>query len=131
MKNKLIFAGMLALVLVFGLIICGCPTDSDDGGGGNIPAKFEGTWKHRMDELNAVYVFTGNKWEFSSAGQQGVATGPFSGTFTYTDTTMTLTVSSGGSGNWTYSYTLEDDTLTLSQNTGNIVPKIVGIFIKQ
>jgi hypothetical protein len=47
MKNKLIFAGMLALVLVFGLILCACPTDSEDDGGRNVPAKFEGTWKHQ------------------------------------------------------------------------------------
>jgi hypothetical protein len=84
-----------------------------------------------MDELNAVYVFAGNEWRFSSAGQQGVATGPFSGTFTYTDTTITLTISSGGSGGWTYSYTLEGDTLNLSQNTGSVVTGIVGAFKKK
>jgi hypothetical protein len=30
MKNKQVFAGILAVVLVFGLVFTGCPTDGDD-----------------------------------------------------------------------------------------------------
>ncbi|MDR0377813.1 MAG: hypothetical protein LBH70_08480 [Spirochaetaceae bacterium] len=33
-KSKWFLTGMAALLLLFGLILAGCPTDSDDGGGG-------------------------------------------------------------------------------------------------
>jgi hypothetical protein len=134
MKNKRFFVGIPGLLLVFGLIVMGCDngtTPGGDEGGKEQITKFEGTWKHQMDELDAVYTFTGNKWQFSSVGQNGVATGPFSGTFTHTDTTLTLTVSSGGSDNWTYSYTLNGDTLNLLFETGNLATQIQGPFQKK
>jgi hypothetical protein len=33
-RNKLFLAGMLGMVLAFGLVLAGCSTDSDGGGGG-------------------------------------------------------------------------------------------------
>jgi hypothetical protein len=76
MKKKLFFAGMLALV--FGLILTGCPTDSDDddggnnsggGGGGNA---LVGTWVDNQDfaNLGSAMVFTN-----TNATAAGVATG--------------------------------------------------------
>jgi hypothetical protein len=34
-KSKWFLTGIAALLLLFGLILAGCPTDSDDGGGGS------------------------------------------------------------------------------------------------
>jgi hypothetical protein len=34
-KNSIFMTGMLALLLAFGLVLAGCPTDSDDDGGGS------------------------------------------------------------------------------------------------
>jgi hypothetical protein len=49
MKNKLIFAGILALVLVFGLITIGCPTNGGTEEENNV-TKFEGTWLNGSDK---------------------------------------------------------------------------------
>jgi hypothetical protein len=47
-KSTSFLMGMAALLLSFGLILTGCPTDSDNGGGGggggSHPAAFVGTW---------------------------------------------------------------------------------------
>jgi hypothetical protein len=43
MTNKKLFWGMLVTVLTFGLVLVGCPTESDDNGGGEtFPAETRG-----------------------------------------------------------------------------------------
>jgi hypothetical protein len=42
MKNRLIGKGILAIVLVFGFFVIGCPTDPNNPGKNNM-TKFEGT----------------------------------------------------------------------------------------
>jgi hypothetical protein len=55
MKKKFaaVFIGM---VLVFGLIVIGCPTDN---GGGDLTTKFEETWRN-PNGVHNTYKFTGN-----------------------------------------------------------------------
>jgi hypothetical protein len=109
MKKKLIFAGMLALAPVFGLIVCGCPTD----GGGNLPVTFEGTWINSGEfedyKWELIYKFTGNQFEYSDNFG-----GSRSGTFTFTDTEITFTPNYGDP--WKQSYSLSEDTLTIASD---------------
>jgi hypothetical protein len=104
MKNKRFFAGILGFTLVFGLTICGCPTDSD-GGGGNV-IKFEGVWRS-PNGSHQTYTFTGNTVvRTADAGQT------WSATFVFTDTTITFTPTSGSS--WTQNYTLSESVLSIN-----------------
>jgi hypothetical protein len=118
MKNRF-FSGTLGFVLVFGLIIYGCPTDSG-GGGGNV-AKFEGTWVNSGETWELIYRFTENKVDYSDHTDLR-----WSGTFTFTDTTITFSTSPSNS--WIQGYTLEEDVLEIS-NTGGSNP--YGTFVKQ
>jgi hypothetical protein len=129
--RKAVF-GLIGAMLVIGFVFSGC-----DNGTTESTTKFEGTWKHQMNELNAVYVFSGNNWRFSSAGQMNVSPGPFSGTFTFDDTSITFTATSGGSGTWTQPYTLSTginntEVLNLDSNTsGTMITELIGPFAKQ
>jgi hypothetical protein len=110
MKNKRFFAGILGFALVFGLILCGCPTDGDDGGG-NMPTKFEGTWRNNGSQgeetWDILYTFKGSTFICENLDDK------FSGTFTFTANTITFTVDWGS---WTQNYELVDTTLTLEQD---------------
>jgi uncharacterized protein YjdB len=102
-------------------------------------SEFEGTWKHSMDVLNAVFVITGNNWSFTSSAPEeyNVAPGPLAGTFTADDTSITFTATSGGSGSWTQPYTFEtswsnEEVMRLySSTSGNMLTRLLGQFIKQ
>jgi hypothetical protein len=57
---------------------------------------FEGTWKHQMATVNAVYVFTGNQWSLTvGQNEYGTPTGSFSGIFTFDDASITCNRSPG------------------------------------
>jgi hypothetical protein len=60
MKNRQFLMGILAIVLVFGFIIIGCPTDSDSSDGGGQVNKFEGTWKKESESEVEIFVFKNN-----------------------------------------------------------------------
>jgi hypothetical protein len=136
MKNRLIGKGILAIVLVFGFFVVGCPTDTNNPEENNM-TKFEGTWKHQMAELNAVYVFTGSNWSFTSSAPErydDIPTGPLSGTFTFDETSITFTAISGGAGSWTQPYTLKTinnkEGVNLDSSTsGNILTRLTKLFI--
>ena len=118
MNNRRFFAGIFSLVLIFGLILIGCPTDGGSGGESQV-TKFEGTWVNSGSYWNLIYKFTGNKVEYSDHTDS-----KWSGTFTFTDTEITFTTSVNS---WTQGYTIEGNNLEIS-NTGNYP---YGTFIKQ
>jgi hypothetical protein len=96
---------------------------------------FEGTWKHQDAEINAVYVFTGNQWNYTAdPNEYGVATGPYSGTFTFDDASITFTVTAGSSGTWAQLYTItthnNEKTLVL-ENTTFMLTGLFGHLDKQ
>jgi hypothetical protein len=131
--------GLFALngvLLVFTFAFMGCTTTT--GGGEEQTTKIEGTWKHQMTELNAVYVFTGNNWSFTASApdQYNIPKGPLSGTFTFDDTSITFTATGGGSDSWTQPYTFKTinnkEGVNLSSSTsGNMLTRLIGDFIKQ
>jgi hypothetical protein len=137
MKNRLIRKGILAIVLAFGFLVVGCPTEPNNPEKNDVK-KFEGTWKHDMAELNAVYVFTDSTWSFTASAPEeyGIPTGPLSGTFTFDDTSITFTATSGGSDSWTQPYTFQTtnnkEGVKFDFNTsGNMLTRLMGVFIKQ
>jgi hypothetical protein len=116
MKNKLFLAGMLAMALAFGLIMTGCPTDTDDddGGGGSLPAtEAVGTW------TKSIHTLTIN------------ADG--TGTYSYYDvkvTAATLELSMGGTSMGTANYTVSGNTLTVTGGT-SATDSLNGTWTKQ
>jgi hypothetical protein len=61
MKNKLIFAGMLALVLVFGFILAGCDNGTT---GDTLTNPFVGTWVNV--DLDYTLEIAQNNWVLKS-----------------------------------------------------------------
>ena len=59
MKKKSFLAGIAGAVLVFALILTGCPTDGGDGGGGG-GNPLLGTWVNDLDfaNLSRILIFT-------------------------------------------------------------------------
>jgi hypothetical protein len=100
MKKQTFLMGIFSLILIFGLILIGCPTDGE--GGENKMTKFEGTWRNPNGNhsaytfVNDTYTLTNNSGEILSQG-----------TFTFTDTTITFIPVNGEE--WTQTYTLEGD----------------------
>ena len=63
MKGKLKFIGMIAVVVMIGLSMSGCPTtSSNDVGGGGIA----GTWRANIQGMNVTVVLTATGWTFTS-----------------------------------------------------------------
>jgi hypothetical protein len=138
MEKQTVFTRIFSLILAFGLlaVLTGCPTGNGPGGEDQM-TKFEGTWKHDMAELNAVYTFKGNSWTFSSAGVYGVVSGPLSGTFVFDDSSITFTVTSGDTGIWTQPYTISviDNKTQLSLELVGanelLLTNLFGVFNKE
>jgi hypothetical protein len=107
MKKQVFLMGIFSLVLIFGLIIIGCPTGGDEE---DMTTKFEGTWRNPGGN-HPAYVFIGDNFELSNSTEQSV----LSGTFTFTDTTITFIPFSGES--WTQDYTLEGEQLSLTNDS--------------
>jgi hypothetical protein len=64
MRRKSVFmAGMLALLLAFGLVLAGCSLDDDDGDGNKEPSPKSGTIKLTETETN-VFTVTLTGFEF-------------------------------------------------------------------
>jgi hypothetical protein len=103
MKNKLIGKGILVIMLVFGLISVGCPTDDS---GGTKMTKFEGTWRNPNGD-HPAYTFAGDTYVASNYDGYSAE-----GTFTFTDTTITFIPAEGES--WTQNYTLNGNDLILA-----------------
>ncbi|MDR2783622.1 MAG: hypothetical protein LBB48_07290 [Treponema sp.] len=83
MKKKLFLAGMLSIVLAFGIMVISCD-DKDDGN------PFEGTWSGTASisgqSAAATITATGSTWNFVCTA----ATVNESGTYTYSGSTATL-----------------------------------------
>jgi hypothetical protein len=116
MKNRQILMGILANVLVFGLVFVGCkqPTDPEE----NNMTKFEGTWINPNGN-HPTYTFA--NYTYKLTDNNGYSE---EGTFTFTDTTITFIPTEGDS--WTQNYTLEDNNLTFVSDGAHAY----GLFIK-
>jgi hypothetical protein len=123
-KNSIFMTGMLALLLAFGLVLAGCPTDSDDdggggggGGGGNIDSKLVGKWSRGEGTSNITI-------EITSAGEIKVrfANVPNSGfDGSVAEDAGTITVSGDYSGTAKWSVSDDGNTLTLTEGTGQLI----------
>jgi hypothetical protein len=114
--KKQIFMGIFSLVLVFGLMLIGCPTGGE--GEENKMTKFEGTWRNPNGN-HPAYIFVNDTYTLTT--YDGFSA---QGNFTFTDTTITFIPSGGDS--WTQDYTLEGDNLTIIRDNAHDY----GLFIK-
>jgi hypothetical protein len=110
MNKKLCCAGMLGMVLAFGLVIVGCDSGgggggSGDGGGGGI-ANIEGQW---IGSVLLNFTVSSNTVVVSG---NGVTTN--SRAFTSTGTTLTINNMNGTGNNYTFNYAVSGNTLTLT-----------------
>jgi hypothetical protein len=120
MKHKQFVMGMVSLMLVFALIIIGCPTDNTDGDNdGETEITFEGTWRNPYGS-HQTYTFSGNT--VTRTADDGIT---WTVTFTFTDTTITFNPSSDSS--WTQEYTLSATELKITEDGAHAY----GTFIKQ
>jgi hypothetical protein len=134
MKNMKRWGGILALTLIFGLFLTGCPTGSTDSGGPSAPpgsnvnqTRFDGNW------TKGNYTMTFNKGEWTlKNGTTNVA----KGTFGLYESTATGSLTHRWVGNaWQSdpvpglcSYTFTATTLTISSN---LLPnEITGTWTK-
>jgi hypothetical protein len=117
MKSRLIGNGILAIMLVFGFFVVGCPTDSDNQEENNM-TKFEGTWRNPSGD-HPAYIFVGDAYS-SANSYRGLS----EGTFTFTDSTITFLPDDGDS--WTQDYTLEGNNLTIAKDDVHSF----GVFVK-
>jgi uncharacterized lipoprotein NlpE involved in copper resistance len=113
MKNKQVFAGMLAIMLVFGLILMGCPTPTDGDDEKN-PLKGT-TWVATGTDNEGAYVityiFTSDSYQFSYKND-GIETTNESGTYSIFENTVNFTDQDG----YTFTGTISNDTLIISNN---------------
>jgi hypothetical protein len=122
MKKKIFFvAGMLAVLLVSGLVLGGCPTEADDNDDEN---PFVGNWSGTAsiggDSASATINVTDSAWTFSCPDARMSESGTYTrsgntatlsqsgtafGTATVSGGTLIVTISSGdyrgGSGTFT------------------------------
>jgi hypothetical protein len=127
MKNKWVLAGLIGLILAFGLISIGCRSlpngDGNDEGNKIILEDFQGTWKNLVSSSESTFKFTGNEMLFT---QNNGTSRP--GTFTFTDTEITFIPKQEGTWTgYTQRYTLSGNILTLENDSVHAY----GIFTKQ
>ena len=61
MKSRLKFIGMVAMVVLIGFSMSGCPTTSSNDVGG-----ISGTWRANIQGMNVTLVVTATGWTFTS-----------------------------------------------------------------
>jgi hypothetical protein len=84
MKRKLFgIVGALAVLLALGLVLMGCPTDSDDGGGDPLA----GTWS-AVD--NTAIRFNGGNLQSTQDITSNNPNWTLQGTYTYSSPTLTV-----------------------------------------
>jgi hypothetical protein len=108
-KSKLFLAGMAALLLSFGLVLAGCPTED---GGGDEPgsgSSLTGTWTGSGDISDYTLVFTATTW--TQAEEEGST---MSGSYTYAGTSLTLQVTQLEGESISGTAVINGSTLTLS-----------------
>jgi predicted small secreted protein len=103
MTNKMFFAGILSIVLVFSFVLAGCPTDSGNG----IDSVNGTTWLAEDEDGGGTnrIIFSDNGWTLAiDMGEAGFF--DFTkGTFKQNGKTLTLTTThlidmAGGTGEW-------------------------------
>jgi hypothetical protein len=124
-KNRILFLGMLVMVLAFGLVLTGC---GDDGGGGPValPANLKNT---TWNPLSASYDFQ-ITFKETTVGQYAVWSAKPNGK---------ITVKLGDSAVWQYmdeetfcdSYSISGTTLTLIGGEVHDWMEETGAYIKQ
>jgi hypothetical protein len=122
MTNRRVLTGILAVALVFGFV-AGCD-NGNNSGGGNAVTEFEGKWQQQSGTVTHVYTFTSNTMTYTGG------TIKRNGTFTFTDTAISFIPATANTWTgWTQGYTLEDGTLTLTDDKEASHPN--GAFQKQ
>jgi hypothetical protein len=112
-KNKLFIMGMLAVMLAFGLVLAGCKTDSDDGGGsgdGNRDSKLVAKWYASQFSANEDTI-NGLLFELKGDGKLFLVTADASTTWTTSGGKITTNYA-GGVG--TVDYAIEGTILTIT-----------------
>jgi hypothetical protein len=116
MNKKLIFMGMTALVLSFGLVFAGCEQDADDDDDSQsptVPAELRHEWAKSATPGTKEFEFTSNY--FIPEGMDIAIPASVSGT---TSGTITLAIGDVSYGTAEYTISEEDPiTLTLSEGT--------------
>jgi hypothetical protein len=124
MKKKLNLLVMLVCLLALSLVFIGCPTDSDDsgGGGGKVPTELIGSWEKTSGEhIGRIYEFTETQWKIITTGQahnvtvSGNTITKYNGDTSYVDGTVT--------------YAIAGTTLTIT--AGTYTGSLVGTYTKQ
>jgi hypothetical protein len=86
-KNMFFFMGMLAVLLVLGLALTGCPAEADEGDSNPFVGNWSGTASISGQSASATINVTDSAWTFSCPG----AAMSESGTYTRSGSTATLT----------------------------------------
>jgi hypothetical protein len=95
MKNRQILKGIFGLVLVFGLIFTGCPTDGNDNSSTDDNPLKGTTWKciendEEVGEVTRTLVFSDAT--VTSIYAYGTTSSSRTGTYSVSDTTVTITL---------------------------------------
>jgi hypothetical protein len=123
--RKSFFAGLLAVVLILGMVLVGCATTSK--GPVELP-NLDGTWKDAWNNSSqsATFVFTGSNYSYQRI-QDGKVNEKISseGTFTLAEKTISFVASNGKK--WKQGYKFSGVQLNLAQAEGHDY----GPFVKQ
>ena len=105
-------AGVLAVLLVFGLVLAVGGCEADDGGAADTSNPFAGTWRSPEDGGYYVLVFT--EFTFTITSPTGYVE---SGNYTYSpfEKTATMKMTSGGSS--TFNVSISGNTLSFGSRT--------------
>jgi hypothetical protein len=88
MKNKTFMAGILGIILVFGLMLVGCDNGTTDNGGTSNP--LEGTWSYfYQGQIQESITFSGSTYEWKEATFGGLVTYE-QGTYSTSENTITF-----------------------------------------
>ncbi|GHV77366.1 hypothetical protein AGMMS49942_21870 [Spirochaetia bacterium] len=124
MKKKLL-VGMLAMVLVLGMVLVGCATTPK--GPVELP-NLDGTWKDTWNNASesGTFFFTGSNYSYQNL-VNGEVNKQFSseGTFTLTEKQISFVAFDGKK--WKQGYKVSGDRLKLAEATGHDY----GEYVKQ
>jgi hypothetical protein len=123
MKERTVFWGMISLLLAFGLIFMGCPTDGGTEEGEM--TKFEGSWQNQHpDAAHATYTFANDMVTYTRDDFEAQL-----GTFTYNDTSIEMSFANNIRVN--FAYQLTKTTLYLNWLEGGDGQYYQGFHVKQ
>jgi hypothetical protein len=120
-KSKLFLAGMAALLLSFGLVLAGCPTEDDgdgDGGGGPCPSALVGNWVKTGGTDNEKFAATDGHGVSATFSQNSNLTAIIGDLTSYDGTTVQIDTW-GGADVTSFTAALDGSTLTIGGLTGD------------